>query len=155
MKTEMKVAYIGIRRRRYCQDEMTVSFDKPQSNEHWCSALISEVMVVVPVITDEDKDKLLAGAELESLYAAKEKLQTATFNQMQAINNRIGELQCIEFKAAPNMISADMLAAVKQELEYQETTLEDIIFKLSEDNLYLSADQLSILTKAEARGNGL
>ena len=140
---------------RYCQDEITVSFDKPQSNEHWCSALISEVMVVVPVITDEDKDKLLAGAELESLYAAKKKLETATFNKMQAINNRIGELQCIEFKSEePKAVSALLFESAKQSLEYGEATLELVIHDLSEGNMALSAVQLKVLTEAEARGNG-
>lgn len=153
MKTESKTAYVAVERTGYSADKLIVSFDKPKSCEYWSRALVSEVVVTVPVLTQDDMDKLLAGEELNSLHAAKEKLEAETYARMKVITDRIAELQCIEFKE-PQTISADMLAAVKQELEYQETTLEDIIFQFGKGNLTLTAEQLAVLTEAEARGNG-
>lgn len=51
-------------------------------------------------------------------------------------------------------VDGNWFARTKQTLEFGETTLKNVLDKVGESNCALTADQLAVLTEAEARGNG-
>ncbi|CAH9015697.1 coil containing protein [Vibrio phage 137E35-1] len=101
MKTEMKTLHLAIRRSTglYAWQELDASFEKQEDGEHFYYGHIAEVQVSVPVMTDEEIDKLMAGAELEALKKERERVNAETFRKIAHIDRRIGELTALEDKA--------------------------------------------------------
>ncbi|WVH05538.1 hypothetical protein KKJFFJLC_00039 [Vibrio phage vB_VpaS_PGB] len=106
MKTEMKTAYIYAA--KWCfgfssdKAELEVSFDELHSSKDRIRHLISEVKVPVPTLSQDDLEKILNGAEIEALQKQKEDLQAKTFAALSQLDQRIGELQALEFKGDSN-----------------------------------------------------
>ncbi len=102
MKTEMKTVYVSFRKwigsMRFCDSGFTVSFDKPVNTSDSIYAPICEAKIAVPEVSKEDIELLLNGAEIEALYAEKEKLQADTHRKLMQIDERIGQLTAIENK---------------------------------------------------------
>lgn len=104
IKTEMKTAYISIQQMimggRPCSTgpSLHISFAKQESNDCFIHAHLSEVQVAVPVLEESEVEKLLAGAHLEALYDAKEKIQAETQRKLMGIDDLIGQLLAIENK---------------------------------------------------------
>lgn len=104
IKTEMKTAYISIHQMliggRPCSiaPYLCISFEKKLNSESGINAHLSEVQVAVPVLEESEIEKLLAGAHLEALYDAREKLQAETQRKLMGIDDLIGQLLAIENK---------------------------------------------------------
>lgn len=101
MKTEMKTLYLAIQRSvgcSYLTQSLVAEFKKPTDNKYFYYGHISEVEIAVPVMTDEEIEKVMAGAELEALHAERERLNAETFRKIANIDRRIGELTALEDK---------------------------------------------------------
>jgi len=102
MKTEKRKAYIFAERYTggtYKDDvEMRIYFFKITSDDLFARALVSEIEVDVPILSDKEEDALLNGAELESLIKARDVMRTEFQKQLETIEDRISKLKCIELK---------------------------------------------------------
>ncbi len=101
MKTEMHTLYIAVRRSTggYQWEDLDASFTKQEDGECFYYGHVTEVQVAVPVMTTEEIDKLMAGAELESLHKERDRINAETFNKIAKIDRRIGELTALEDKS--------------------------------------------------------
>ncbi|CAL9962723.1 hypothetical protein VPH219E481_0072 [Vibrio phage 219E48-1] len=98
MKTEMKKFHMAIRRSGHGGQWLVVEESKPENGDYFFYGHLGEVEIAVPVMTDEEIDKVMAGAELESLHKQREELQAKTHRQLMQIDERIGQLSAIENK---------------------------------------------------------
>ena len=106
MKTEKKKAYIFAE--RYiggsCKSETDtrIFFFHAASDDLFARALICEVEVDVPILSDKEADALLNGAELDSLMKARDEMRAEFQKQLETIEDRISKLKCIELKGDSN-----------------------------------------------------
>lgn len=101
MKTEMKTAYVALRGypgAASLDPDFDISFNKQKSDKYLCYAHLMKVEVAVPVLTKEEKQDLMSGAELEALQKMKEEIQAETHRKLMQIDERIGQLQALENK---------------------------------------------------------
>ncbi|AUR90867.1 coil containing protein [Vibrio phage 1.151.O._10N.222.46.B1] len=100
MKTEMQTLYLAIRKSTsgYCSQDLVAEFKKPEDGEYFYYGHIGEVQISVPVMTQEEIDKVMAGAELDALHKERERLNAETFRKIAHIDRRIGELAALENK---------------------------------------------------------
>lgn len=76
-----------------------LNLEKSESNDTFAYGDICEIEVALPILTDEDKEKIMCGAELDSLIKMKERLNAETHRKLMQINDRIEQLQAIEDKS--------------------------------------------------------
>lgn len=110
MKTELTKVYMQLRAFNgggiwQPEPEIELNLNKKESNDTFCYGDVTEIEVALPVLTPEEKGEIMQGAELESLIAMKERLQAEMHNKLMQINERIGELQSLEYK--PNYTDPD------------------------------------------------
>ncbi len=104
MKTEMEMvtAHIYLRSWVYKgamdKPELVIETEEQEGGECYIYKKVCESQVAMPKLSQDDIDKLMAGAELAALHAAKEKLQADTHRKLQAYDERIGQLTAIENK---------------------------------------------------------
>ncbi len=98
MKTEMQTFHLAIRRSNHGWQGLVVESVKPENCDYFFYGHLGEVEIAVPVMNDEEIDKLMAGAELEALNKQRETLQAETHRKLMQIDERIGLLTAIENK---------------------------------------------------------
>ena len=98
MKTEMKTFHMAVRKVSYSKTDIVIESRKPEGDEYFLYGYLGTIEIAIPVMTDEEIDKLMAGAELECLHAQREKVQAETHRKLMQIDERIGQLTAIEDK---------------------------------------------------------
>lgn len=104
MKTETKTAKVYLRKwifGNYSGDskvEFELSLTEQESTEHFTYKYLCDVEVVIPTLSESDMNKIIHGAELESMIAQKEEFQAKTSATIAQMERRIKEMQCIEFQ---------------------------------------------------------
>lgn len=95
MKTEMKKAYIWLTNMiGFYDPKLEITFSDIGSTETFSRVPLTEVEVMVPVLSEDDKKRLMAGETLNSLEKQKNLLQS----KLREINCQIQELRAIEYK---------------------------------------------------------
>ncbi|CAL9974161.1 hypothetical protein VPHD273_0069 [Vibrio phage D273] len=102
MEMEMVTAHIYLRswvwNNRLQSPELVIYFQEQEDSDSFIFKKLCEAQVAMPKLSQDDIDKLMAGAELDALHAAKEKLKADTHRQLMQIDERIGQLTAIEDK---------------------------------------------------------
>lgn len=102
MKTEMKKVYVYAQYKRgevsieVSSDENDASFSYELTNTY--RKPITELEIAVPSLSEDELNKILAGAMLESLIKQKEELQAENHRKLMQIDEKIGQLQALECK---------------------------------------------------------
>ena len=104
MKTEMKTVYVYA---KYQRGNVSLEVSSDESDSTYCydyldivSKPITTMEIAVPSLSEDELNKILSGAMLESLLAEKEKLQAETHRKLMQIDEKIGQLQALENKNA-------------------------------------------------------
>lgn len=104
MKTEMEMvtAHVYLRswvfNGRVEKPKLVFETEEQENGDSFVYKKICESQVAIPKLSEVEIEKLMAGAELDALYEAKERLQAETHRKMMGIDNRIGELLALENK---------------------------------------------------------
>lgn len=101
MKKVMTEVFVYLRKYNgsmFDNADINLSIQEQKSCDTFTYALVEKIEVPLTELSDDDKGKILSGAELESLQAMKERLQAETHRKLAQIDERIQELQAIEFK---------------------------------------------------------
>lgn len=104
MKTEMEMVPVHvylcswILNGRIHKPELAVEFEEKESDGDFIYKKVCESKLAIPKLSQEDIEKLMAGAELEALQEAKVRLQAETHRKLMQIDERIGQLQALENK---------------------------------------------------------
>jgi hypothetical protein len=102
MKTEKKTAIIFAKAQsgeisiEVTTDKFTASYCSSITNT--VSAPISEIEIDVPVLSSDEVNKVLTGSMLSSLIEEREKVKLEMVETMRKLDQRIADLQCLEFK---------------------------------------------------------
>ena len=103
MKTEKRRAYIiaskflsGVSDNH--TPEIDITLTPPKDTPSFARALIQEIQVEIPILTDEEMNIVLRGAELETLVNARDLMRAEFQEQLASIEDRISKLKCIESK---------------------------------------------------------
>lgn len=102
MNTEKLKLFVFVKQER---GETTIEASTSEFVTTYCSdisnivsAPLCEMEIEVPSITSEEAQKVLSGAMLESLIEAREKHVEESAIKLKQLDQRIADLQCIEFK---------------------------------------------------------
>lgn len=101
MQTEMITIYVQLRKYNGFSHEkprISVSDIKRESCNTFAFADLTEMEIAVPKLTENEKEKIMQGAELEALIKMKEELQAETHRKLMQIDERIGQLQALDLK---------------------------------------------------------
>lgn len=69
---------------------------------HRVSAPLTEMKIMVPALDSDEATKVLHGALLENLIAERDKAKAEMMARINALDSRINDLQCLEFKGGSN-----------------------------------------------------
>ena len=107
MKTEKRNVYVvaskflsGVSNNHI--PELELQLYPPKSTPQFAKALIQQLQVEIPVLTDKEMDIVLSGAELDSLVKARDIMRAEFQEQLASIEDRISKLKCIESKGGNN-----------------------------------------------------
>lgn len=103
MKTELKTVYVFLKSK--FDGKKTVEVTSDNFTKDYCCSItgtisvpLCEMEVEVPVISDDEANKIMAGAMLETLIAEREKMRAEHQVKMNRITQQIEDLQSIEYK---------------------------------------------------------
>lgn len=159
MTTELKKVFVYV---RDCDGKTSVEVSSSQFDSTYCSditrtvsAPLCEMEVEVPAISSEEAQKVLSGALLESLIEEREKVRAETHRRLTQLDQRIADLQCLEFKG-PEVQEHDfdkLFVGWKQEVLYQERTAQEIIQQAEDSGIFIPEEFRQKLTDLNGDNN--
>lgn len=96
--TIKKTANLYVRNYTYGKPELNISFDEHESCDIFAYHKVCDVEIEIPDLSESEMNMMAAGALLESIELAREKLKEECAIKLKAMDDRINELKCIEFK---------------------------------------------------------
>lgn len=79
--------------------DLACSFDVQESCSYFTYAKIGETTIDVPILSDAEELMIMNGALLESVKLERQRYKEESIVKLAMLDERIKELQCIEFKA--------------------------------------------------------